>query len=71
MKIAITAESSQGLDSQVAQHFGHAPFECFTQAGIRTATGASGTVRASLESDLGGTLAAAAPCAESVAHRHG
>lgn len=123
MKIAITAESSQGLDSQVAQHFGHAPYfivvdiengavtatrdivnpfaeahqpgqipdfikqqhvdvmlsggmggraiEFFTQAGIRTATGASGTVRASLESYLGGTLAAAAPCAESVSHGHG
>ena len=123
MKIAVTAESSQGLDSQVAQHFGHAPYfilvdiengavtatrdianpfaeahqpgqipdfikeqqvevmlsggmggraiEFFTQAGIRTATGASGTVRASLESYLGGTLAAAAPCAESVAHGHG
>jgi len=26
MKIAITAETDQGLDSQVAQHFGHAPF---------------------------------------------
>lgn len=26
MKIAITAESNNGLDSPVAQHFGHAPF---------------------------------------------
>lgn len=26
MKIAITAENNQGLDSIVAQHFGHAPF---------------------------------------------
>ena len=123
MKIAITAETSQGLDSQVAQHFGHAPYfilvdiddgavtatqdianpfaeahqpgeiptfikqqnaevmlsggmggraiEFFTQAGIKTATGASGTVRESLEKYLGGTLVAAAPCAESVAHGHG
>ncbi|WP_295400927.1 NifB/NifX family molybdenum-iron cluster-binding protein [uncultured Thiocystis sp.] len=123
MKIAITAETSQGLDSQVAQHFGHAPYfilvdiddgavtatqdianpfaeahqpgeiptfikqqnaevmlsggmggraiEFFTQAGIKTATGATGTVRESLEKYLGGTLAAAAPCAESVAHGHG
>ncbi|UHD17223.1 NifB/NifX family molybdenum-iron cluster-binding protein [Thiocapsa bogorovii] len=122
MKIAISAESGQGLDSQVAQHFGHAPYfivvnvendavtttldianpfaeahqpgqipdfikqqgvdvmlsggmggraiAFFTQAGIKTATGASGTVRASLERYLGGTLAAAAPCAESVAHGH-
>jgi predicted Fe-Mo cluster-binding NifX family protein len=122
MKIAITAETNQGLDSQVAQHFGHAPYfvlvdvesgtvtatqnlanpfaeahepgqipafikqqqaevmlsggmggraiEFFTQAGIKTATGASGTVRQSLEKYLGGTLTAAAPCAESVAHGH-
>jgi len=26
MKIAVTAESNNGLDSMVAQHFGHAPF---------------------------------------------
>ncbi len=123
MKIAITAETSQGLDSQVAQHFGHAPYfilvelengavtatqdianpfaeahepgqiptfikqqnadvmlsggmggraiEFFKQAGIKTATGASGTVRESLERYLGGTLIATAPCAESVAHGHG
>ncbi|WP_295438199.1 NifB/NifX family molybdenum-iron cluster-binding protein [uncultured Thiodictyon sp.] len=123
MKIAITAETDQGLDSQVAQHFGHAPFfvlvevdngtvraaqtianpfaenhqpgeipdfikqqhaevmlsggmggraiEFFAQAGIKTATGASGTVRQSLESYLGGALTAAAPCDESVAHGHG
>ncbi|WP_295448478.1 NifB/NifX family molybdenum-iron cluster-binding protein, partial [uncultured Thiodictyon sp.] len=101
MKIAITAETDQGLESQVAQHFGHAPFfvlvdvdqgtiaasrsianpfaenhepgqipdfikqqqaevmlsggmggraiEFFAQAGIKTATGASGTVRQALE----------------------
>jgi predicted Fe-Mo cluster-binding NifX family protein len=123
MKIAITAETDQGLESQVAQHFGHAPFVVlvdddhgtiaasrsianpfaenhepgqipdfikqqqadvmlsggmggraigfFTQAGIKTATGASGTVRQSLEEYLGGTLTAAAPCDESVAHGHG
>jgi len=123
MKIAITAETDQGLESQVAQHFGHAPFfvlvdvenaevqaartianpfaehhqpgeipdfikqqdaqvmlsggmggraiEFFSQAGIKTATGASGTVRQSLERYLGGALAAAAPCDESVAHGHG
>jgi predicted Fe-Mo cluster-binding NifX family protein len=26
MKIAVTAETNQGLDSPVAQHFGHAPY---------------------------------------------
>lgn len=122
MRIAITAETSHGLDSQVAQHFGHAPYfilvdieegvvtatqdianpfaeahepgqipafikeqgadvmlsggmggraiEFFQQAGINTATGATGTVRASLESYLGGTLTAVEPCADSVAHGH-
>ncbi|WP_295388766.1 NifB/NifX family molybdenum-iron cluster-binding protein [uncultured Thiodictyon sp.] len=123
MKIAITAETDNGLDSQVAQHFGHAPFfvlvdveqgaiqaalsianpfaenhepgqipdfikqqqaevmlsggmggraiQFFTQAGVKTATGASGTVRQALENYLGGTLTSAAPCDESVAHGHG
>ena len=26
MKIAVTAENNNGLESAVAQHFGHAPF---------------------------------------------
>lgn len=123
MKIAVTAESNNGLDSMVAQHFGHAPFfmmvdvengevvaaqgianpfaeahqpgqiprfiheqnanvilsggmggraiEFFEQLGIKAATGASGTVRQSLENYLGGKLTEAAPCDESVAHGHG
>jgi predicted Fe-Mo cluster-binding NifX family protein len=29
MKIAVTAENNNGLDSMVAQHFGHAPFFVF------------------------------------------
>lgn len=123
MKIAVTAENNNGLDSMVAQHFGHAPFfimvavengevtatqgvanpfaevhqpgqipgfiheqkanvilsggmggraiEFFDQAGIKAATGASGTVRQALENYLGGKLKEAAPCDESVAHGHG
>lgn len=123
MKIAVTAENNNGLDSIVAQHFGHAPFfilvdvdngevtatqtvanpfvnghapgqipgfiqqqnadvmlsggmggraiQFFQQAGIQTATGASGTVRQALENYLGGKLTGAAPCDESVAHGHG
>ena len=123
MKIAITAESNNGLESMVAQHFGHAPYfilvdvedgqvtatqsvanpfvnghapgqipgfiqeqhadvmlsggmggraiQFFEQAGIQAATGASGTVRQSLESYLGGKLSEAAPCDESVEHGHG
>jgi len=123
MKIAVTAETNNGLESLVAQHFGHAPYfimvdvengevtategvanpfvdghapgdvpgfikeqnanvmlsggmggraiQFFEQAGIQTATGAIGTVSQSLENYLGGTLTAAAPCDESVAHGHG
>jgi predicted Fe-Mo cluster-binding NifX family protein len=43
----------------------------FQQFGIKTATGAHGTVRSSLESYLGGELSGAAPCKESVEHGHG
>ena len=123
MKIAVTAETNEGLDSVVAQHFGHAPFfilvdiendevtntvgvanpfiaghapgevpgfikeqnanimlsggmggraiQFFEEAGIKAATGASGTVRESLENYLGGKLKDAAPCDESVEHGHG
>jgi len=123
MKIAVTAENNNGLDSLVAQHFGHAPYfilvnvengevsgvqglvnpfinghapgqvpgfikeqgadvmlsggmggraiEFFAQVGIKAATGASGTVRQTLENYLGGALKDAAPCDESVAHGHG
>lgn len=123
MKIAVTAENNNGLESLVAQHFGHAPFfmlvdvengevsavaavanpfaeahqpgqipgfiqqkkadvilsggmggraiEFFAQAGIKAATGASGTVRQALEHYFGGALKDAAPCDESVAHGHG
>ena len=123
MKIAVTAENNNGLESLVAQHFGHAPFfvlvdvkdgevcavqgvanpfatahqpgqipdfvkqqnadvilsggmggraiEFFEQAGIKAATGASGTVRQALEQYLGGKLNEAAPCDESTAHGHG
>ena len=123
MKIAITSESNNGLESMVAQHFGHAPYfiladvengqvtatqgvanpfvnghapgqipgfiqeqhadvmlsggmggraiQFFEQAGIKAATGASGTVRQALENFFGGNLTEAAPCKESVEHGHG
>jgi len=123
MKIAVTAETNLGLDSPVAQHFGHAPYFVlaeleqgavkttevianpfaeshqpgqiptfiqeqgaevmisggmggraimfFQQAGVQTATGASGTVQQALQAYVSGTLPGAAPCAESVAHGHG
>jgi len=123
MRIAISAETDNGLDSIVAQHFGRCPYfaladmegneveaievidnpyyaghqvgqipqfihaqkanvmlsggmggraiQFFEQFDIAVATGASGTVRATLENYLGGELIDAAPCAESVAHGHG
>ena len=123
MRIAISLETNDGLDSMVAQHFGRCPYfalvdvdgneiqttevidnpylsghqvgevpqfiheqkanvmisggmggraiQFFEQFGIQVATGASGTVQATLETYLGGELRKAAPCAESVAHGHG
>ena len=123
MRIAISLQTDNGLDSIVAQHFGRCPYfalvdmegneveeievidnpfyaghqvgqipqfiheqkadvmlsggmggraiQFFEQFGIEVATGAAGTVRATLENYLGGELREAAPCAESVAHGHG
>jgi len=123
MKIAVTAETDQGLDSLVAQHFGHAPYfvlaqlengeiktaeaipnpyaeahepgqipafihqqgaeviisggmggraiAFFEEMGVKTATGAAGTVREALRAYRQGTLPAAAACAESASHGHG
>lgn len=122
MKIAVSAETADGLESPVAQHFGHAPhfvlaqlengavkatevvanpfaeahepgqipayiqqqgaevmisggmggraIAFFQEAGVQTATGASGTVNQALQAYLSGTLTGAAPCAESAAHGH-
>ena len=122
MRIAISAETNNGLDSQVAQHFGRCPFfafvdvegqkiqstqvienpffsghqvgqvptfiheqkadvmlsggiggraiQFFQQFGIETATGASGTVRSTLDNYFAGKLSGTAPCAESIEHGH-
>lgn len=43
----------------------------FQQYGIEVATGATGTVRTSLERYLGGDLTGAGPCSESIEHGHG
>ncbi|MEN8174031.1 MAG: NifB/NifX family molybdenum-iron cluster-binding protein [Chloroflexota bacterium] len=123
MRIAISAQTSNGLESTVAQHFGRCPYfaivdvedkeiqtvtlienpffaghqvgqvpafindqkanvmlsggmggraiQFFREFGIDAATGASGTVRATLENYFGGGLSEAAPCAESIEHGHG
>jgi predicted Fe-Mo cluster-binding NifX family protein len=122
MRVAISADNSDGLDSVVSPHFGRCPYfvlvdlegrevnavqsianpfygnhqpgqvpgfihsqganvmltggmgrraiAFFQQYGIEAATGASGTVRHTLEQYLGGMLRGAAPCRESVAHAH-
>lgn len=123
MRIAISTETNNGLDSQVAQHFGRCPYfafvdvegqeiqstqvvenpffsghqvgqvptfiheqkanvmlsggmggraiQFFQEFGIETATGAAGTVSATLENYFAGNLRGTAPCAESVEHGHG
>ena len=123
MRIAISAQTNNDLDSQVAEHFGRCPFfalveategkvesveiipnpfvsghqvgqvpgfineqkadvmlsggmggraiQFFEQYGIGVATGASGTVRTTLEKYFAGNFREAAPCAESIEHGHG
>ena len=123
MRIAISADTNNGLESVVAHHFGRCPYfilvdvedgevqavqsvnnpfvnghqpgqvpafiqeqkaqvmlsggmggraiQFFNVSGIKAATGASGTVRQSLERYFGGALVDASPCDESVAHGHG
>ena len=122
MRIAISTQTNNGLDSQVAQHFGRCPFfalvdvegqeiqstqvienpffsghqvgqvptfihehkadvmlsggmggraiQFFQEFGIETATGAAGTVGATLENYFAGKLSGTAPCAESIEHGH-
>lgn len=122
MRIAISADDDNGIDSVVSPHFGRCPFFVlvdvedgrigavhveknpyypdhqpgqipgfigglganvmmaggmgrraimfFDQLGIEGVTGAHGSARQAIERYLGGGLAGAAPCAESVAHQH-
>lgn len=122
MRIAVSVETNQGLESQVAHHFGRCPFFALVEAeddqiksvqivenpfyaahqpgqvpgfikeqngdvmlsggmggraiqffegfGIKTATGAAGTVQEAVESYLDGQLQGASSCAESDAHGH-
>jgi len=122
MRIAVSAETNQGLESQVAHHFGRCPFfalveveedliksvqmvenpfyaahqpgqvpgfikeqnadvmlsggmggraiQFFEGFGIKTATGADGTVQEAVECYLDGQLQGASSCAESEAHGH-
>lgn len=123
MRIAVSADDKQGLDSAVSPHFGRCPafvlvdvqdcevqdvtvvenpfygqhqpgqvpgfikqqgadvmltggmgaraVQFFKRCGVEAVTGASGTVRMSLERYLGGELEGAEPCAVSEGHQHG
>lgn len=123
MRVAVSVDNKNGLDSVVSPHFGRCPYFVlidldgervedvqavdnpyygnhqpgqvpafihslganvmltggmggraimfFEQFNIHGVTGASGTVRQSLERYLGGQLRGAAPCSESQAHGHG
>jgi predicted Fe-Mo cluster-binding NifX family protein len=60
--------NSQEADVMLAGGMGAKAISFFEQHGIRTVTGAQGTVRSALEDYLGGGLQDAAPCHESVEH---
>lgn len=61
---------SQGADVMLTGGMGRRAMAFFEEYGIEAVTGASGTVRHSLERYLGGTLRGAAPCRESIEHAH-
>ena len=44
MKIAVTSENNNGLESTVAQHFGHAPFFIFVEVENGKVTSTQGVV---------------------------
>lgn len=60
----------QGADVMLTGGMGHRAIQFFDQYGIQAVTGASGTVRRSLEHYLGGALQSAEPCRESIEHAH-
>jgi len=62
---------SQGADVMLTGGMGRRAIAFFEQYGIQAATGASGTVRHTLEQYLGGQLQGAQPCRESLEHAHG
>jgi predicted Fe-Mo cluster-binding NifX family protein len=59
-----------GADVMLTGGMGRRAIALFEQYGIQAVTGASGTVRRSLEQYLGGALQGAQPCRESMEHAH-
>jgi predicted Fe-Mo cluster-binding NifX family protein len=60
----------RGADVMLTGGMGRRAIAMFEQYGIEAVTGASGTVRRSLEQYTGGALQGAQPCRESMAHAH-
>jgi len=63
--------SNQDADVMLTGGMGRRAISFFEEFGIQAVTGASGSVRHSLERYLGGALSGAQPCRESVEHAHG
>ncbi len=61
----------QNADVMLSGGMGGRAIQFFSQFGIDTATGASGTVKHAVTEFLAGNLSGTAPCAESVEHGHG
>jgi predicted Fe-Mo cluster-binding NifX family protein len=60
----------QGAEVMLTGGMGRRAIAIFEQYGIQAVTGASSTVRRSLEQYLGGALQSAEPCRESIEHGH-
>lgn len=60
----------QGVNVMVSGGMGRRAIEFFEQYGIDIATGAEGTVQATLQNYLQGRLQGGQPCRESVEHDH-
>ena len=63
--------SKHDVDVMLTGGMGRRAIGFFEQFGVQAVTGASGSVRHSLERYLGGGLEGARPCRESVEHDHG
>jgi len=59
-----------GVHSVLSGGMGAGAITMFQRLGMTPVTGAHGSVQHSVELYLSGALGAAAPCADSVAHRH-
>lgn len=62
---------SQGAGVMLTGGMGGRAFQFFQQYGIQAVTGATGTVRHTVERFLDGTLQGGVPCRESIEHGHG